>query len=89
MNQLYKKFKNLTGFNYRNMADKVGVTRQYIQNSILHCSMVYKTSMAAIMNSCIDDKIGELEKHILNLNQLKKEIITESFKNTKNVGGNK
>jgi DNA-binding XRE family transcriptional regulator len=79
MKELYKKFKELTGFNYQDMADKVGVTKQHIHKCLDNQSMIYRTSVAAVMNFCIDDKIEELEKHITELKGLKKEVMHEAL----------
>ncbi|NFO70783.1 hypothetical protein FDC51_11585 [Clostridium botulinum] len=83
MRKLYRKFKNLTGFNYQDMADKVGVSKQHIHTSMGNRSMLYKTSMAAVMNCCIDDKIEELEKHIAELKVFKKEILQKALTDSK------
>lgn len=85
MRELYKKFKNLTGFNYQDMADKVGVSKQHIHASMRNHSMLYKTSMAAVMNCCIDDKIDELEEHIASLKELKKEVMKQAVENCNEV----
>ncbi|SFA70599.1 hypothetical protein [Clostridium frigidicarnis] len=80
MKELYKKFKKLTGFSYQDVADKVGVDKQHIHDSMGNYSMLYKTSMATVMNYCIDDKIDELENHIKSLKELKKEVMIQSLK---------
>lgn len=85
MRELYRKFKNLTGFSYQDMADKVGVSKQHIHASMGNRSMLYKTSMAAVMNCCIDDKIDELEKHIASLKEFKKEVIKQAVENSNDV----
>lgn len=80
MRELYKKFKKLTGFTFQDMANKVGTTRQHIHKCLDNQSMIYRTSAAAVMNYCIDDKIEELEKHIAELKGLKKEVMQEALK---------
>lgn len=82
MRELYGRFKNLTGLNYQDMADKVGVSKQHIHASMRNYSMLYKTSMAAVMNYCIDDKIDELEKHIVSLKEFKKEVMKQAVENS-------
>jgi len=80
MRDLYKKVKELTGFNYQDMADKVGVSKQHINQSFENQSMIYRTSVATIINLCIDDKVTELEKHIEELRTFKKEVMLDSIK---------
>ncbi|WP_061316895.1 hypothetical protein [Clostridium botulinum] len=87
MKGIYKKFKGLTGFNYQYMADKVGVSKQHIHASMGNYSMLYKTSMAAIMSCCIDDKINELERNIEELKILKKEIIKQAVEISSDTKG--
>ncbi|MGO5075212.1 hypothetical protein ACTQ4K_14950 [Clostridium sporogenes] len=87
MKGIYKKFKNLTGFNYQYMADKVGVSKQHIHASMAKYSMLYKTSMAAIMSCCIDDKINELERNIEELKIFKKEIIKQAVEISSDTKG--
>ncbi|MDU7251346.1 MAG: hypothetical protein E6274_03245 [Clostridium sp.] len=87
MRELYRKFKNLTGFNYQYMADKVGVSKQHIHASMSNYSMLYKTSMAAIMSCCIDDKINDLERNIEELKIFKKEVIKQAVENSSDAKG--
>ena len=82
MENLYKRFKGLTGFNAQNMADKVGVSRQHIHASMGNYSITYRTSVAAIMSVCIGDKINELEKNIEELKEFRKEVLLDSIINS-------
>jgi len=78
---LYKKAKELTGFNYQDMADKVGVSKQHINQSFENQSMIYRTSVATIIGLCVDDKVAGLEKHIEELKAFKKDVMLKSIDN--------
>lgn len=82
MKKLFKKLKELTGFSYQDIADKVGVSKQHIYKILENHSLVYKTSAATILNLCIDNKIIDLERQVENLKLLKDEILQEAFKSS-------
>lgn len=73
-NAIWKMFKDLTGYNNQDMADKFGISRQRVHEMKRNYSLLYMTSSAYMMNCMIDDKIQELEHNIEILKSFKSNI---------------
>jgi hypothetical protein len=74
MNELYKLFKKLTGFNGQDIATKYDVSRQHVSAAMQNFSITYKSCTAYWMNEMIDEKINELIKQVEELEYLKEKI---------------
>lgn len=81
MANLVWKFKEITGFKMADIARVAGVSRQAISSMCANQSMVYKTSVAFLLNRMIDKKIDELTNRINQLQDLKKQIIASALTN--------
>ncbi|HHY26427.1 MAG TPA: hypothetical protein GX523_06715 [Desulfitobacterium dehalogenans] len=86
---LVKEFKRLTGSNLADIADKFGVSRQFIHSSLNNKSLTYRASSAFYLMQMIDEKIAELKQSICLLEQLKKsiesEVIESSIESDENI----
>lgn len=77
--ELMNRFKELTGYNWGDIGQILGVSRQYVNQLWHNTSVTYKTATALALNVLIDRKIKELNRKIDDLEQLKKEIIAEAL----------
>lgn len=73
--ETFKKLKQLTGFNYANIAEKFGISRQAVEQYTTNTSTIYKNSNKFIVMTMIDIKIKEYEDKIKELEEFKKEVI--------------
>jgi len=65
--ELVKEFKRLTGFNGSDIAEKYGVSRQFIHQAFNNHSLTHKASSAFFLNSMIGEKISALKKQVQDL----------------------
>jgi len=68
--ELVKEFKRLTGYNGGDVAEKYGVSRQFVHQALTNHSLTYKASSAFYLNSMINEKISVLRKQIQELEGL-------------------
>ena len=71
---LVDEFKRLTGFNGGSIAEKFGVSRQFVHQVLNNHSLTYKASSAFLINAMIGEKISTLKKQIQDLEFLRVNI---------------
>jgi len=72
--ELVSEFKRLTGFNGGSIAEKYGVSRQFVHQVLNNHSLTYKASSAFFLNSMIGEKISSLKKQVRDLEFLQLSI---------------
>ena len=72
--ELVSEFKRLTGFNGGDVAEKFGVSRQFVHQAFNNNSLTYKASSAFYLNSMIGEKISTLKKQVQDLEFLQVSI---------------
>lgn len=68
------EFKRLTGFNGGDVAERYGVSRQYVHQTFNNNSLTHKASSAFLINSMIGEKISSLKKQVRDLEFLQLSI---------------
>ncbi len=81
MKSLYKRFKELTGFSYTDMAERLGVTRQAIDHMLRNYSITHINASKWLLTQMIDEAIERERKQISELEELKKQV--KEFKSCK------
>ena len=72
--ELVKEFKRLTGYNGGDVAEKYGVSRQFVHQVLNNHSLTHKASSAFFLNSMIGEKISALKKQVSELEFLQLSI---------------
>jgi predicted DNA-binding protein YlxM (UPF0122 family) len=74
LHTIVNKFKELTGFNYSDIAAHFNVSRQFIHQQVKSTSQTHIQSLKYMLIEMIDLKIVSLQTHISKLIDLKSEI---------------
>lgn len=77
MNDILKRFKELTGIKGSDVARKFNVSRQYIHQLERNYSLTYKSALYAMLSIMADDEIARMEAQIKQIKQLITEISAE------------
>ena len=64
---LVGEFKRLTGYNGGDIAERYGVSRQFVHQVLNNHSLTHKASSAFFLNSMIGEKISSLKKQVRDL----------------------
>jgi len=65
--ELVSEFKRLTGFNGGSIAERYGVSRQFVHQVLNNHSLTHKASSAFFLNAMIGEKISTLKKQVQDL----------------------
>jgi len=65
--ELVSEFKRLTGFNGGSIAERYGVSRQFVHQVLNNHSLTHKASSAFFLNAMIGEKISSLKKQVRDL----------------------
>ena len=71
---LVEEFKRLTGYNGGDIAERYGVSRQFVHQVLNNHSLTHKASSAFFLNSMIGEKISTLKKQVQDLEFLQVSI---------------
>ena len=71
---LVEEFRRLTGFNGGDVAEKFGVSRQFIHQALNNHTLTHKASSAFFLNLMIGEKISTLKKQVRDLEYLQLSI---------------
>ena len=71
---LVEEFKRLTGYNGGSIAEKYGVSRQFVHQVLNNHSLTHKASSAFFLNAMIGEKISSLKKQVQDLEFLQVSI---------------
>ncbi|ADZ82535.1 hypothetical protein [Cellulosilyticum lentocellum] len=74
MKELFKRFKQLTGIKYTELAEVLGVTKQAVDKSMNNYSITHVNANKWLLTQKIDEAIEDHSKQILELEKLKQEI---------------
>ena len=74
MREIYKKFKNLTGFSYSDIASRLGVTKQAVEQTLRNYSITHKNANKWILTEMINESIESHNAKICELKELQEEI---------------
>jgi len=72
--ELIKEFKRLTGYNGGDVAEKYGVSRQFIHQAFNNHTLTHRASSAFYLSLMIGEKISLLKKQIRDLEGLRLSI---------------
>ena len=72
--ELIKEFKRLTGYNNEDVAEKFGVSRQFIHQALNNHTLTHRASSAFYLILMIGEKISSLKKEIGDLESLQLNI---------------
>jgi len=82
--ELIRKFKELTGYKFSDIAERFGVSRQHISAELRNHSLTHMAAVAFYLNKMIDEKIVELKMRVSNLEQLKNNIAKDVMRQRDN-----
>lgn len=74
MKELFKRFKELTGVKYTELAESLGVTKQAVDKSMNNYSITHVNANKWLLTQYIDKSIEEHRQQINELERLKKEV---------------
>lgn len=76
MQELWKRFKSLTGYNGAYIAAMTNTSRQHVSYLTTRgsTSITHRSAVCMWLYALLDEKISELEKTILDMKQLKLDI---------------
>jgi len=86
--ELVQEFKRLTGYNGGDIAEKYGVSRQFVHQVLNNHTLTHKASSAFFLNSMISEKISTLKRQVRDLEFLQLSI-EGSVTNVANEDGNR
>ena len=72
--ELVSEFKRLTSYNNEDVAEKFGVSRQFIHQTLNNHTLTHKASSAFFLNAMIGEKISSLKKQVQDLEFLQVSI---------------
>jgi len=71
---LVDEFRRLTGLNGGDIAEKYGVSRQFVHHALNNHTLTHRASSAFFLNSMISEKISTLKKQVQDLEFLQVSI---------------
>ena len=72
--ELISEFKRLTNYNNEDIAERYGVSRQFVHQALNNDTLTHRASSAFYLNSMIGEKISDLKKQIQDLEFLQVNI---------------
>ena len=83
MGGFYKTFKQLTGYNTQDIANKFKISKQHVHATFKNYSVIHISCVAYWFTILIDEKVAALENELKALKTLKQQINDEVMNDNK------